>query len=232
MSLPEQLKLRAIRPPWSPCYRLIPSRFPPVNVFESVADEADFEALYELESLTNPRLAEEAGQLNLVAPEDRVFGPGSSPIMAAFTHPASHDVRFCAAGKGAWYGARSIDTAIAESRHHRERYLRAVAEPAGEISVRSYIAELVKPLHDGRRKLKATTCLDPDDYHASVELGESLRARGSWGLLYPSVRDPEGECVAVFRPPAIKTPVTQGPHYRYIWDGASITHVMRMELLE
>ena len=41
---------------WLPCWRIIPSRFPPIDWFERVADPADLEAIYELESLTNDRL--------------------------------------------------------------------------------------------------------------------------------------------------------------------------------
>lgn len=232
MSLIKQLRLQARKPPWSPCYRLIPSHFPPVHLFESVAGPEDFDALYELESRTNPRLQDQAGRLGLVADEDRIYGPGSSPVMAAFTHPATQDIRFCPAGKGCYYGARTLDTAIVESRHHRERYLRAVNEPAAEVSVRCYIAELVKPLYDGRRALVGTACLDPDDYSASIRLGNELRLAGAWGLVYPSVRDPDGACVAVFRPPAIQVPVRQGPHYRYLWDGERIRHVVKTELID
>ena len=71
---------------WTPCYRIIPSRFPPISLFEAVADPADLEAVYAIEAMTNDRLRDEAGELSLVPPEDRVSGPGSSPIMAAFTH--------------------------------------------------------------------------------------------------------------------------------------------------
>lgn len=71
---------------WTPCYRIIPSRFPPISLFEAVADPADLEAVYAIEAMTNDRLRDEAGELSLVPPEDRVSGPGTSAIMAAFTH--------------------------------------------------------------------------------------------------------------------------------------------------
>ena len=43
---------------WQPCFRVISSRFPPIHLFERVSNEEDWEALYWLESLTNPRLRE------------------------------------------------------------------------------------------------------------------------------------------------------------------------------
>jgi hypothetical protein len=71
---------------WKPCWRIIPSRFPPIQLFERVADPADLEAVLAVESLTNDRLRDEVGNLQLIPPAERISGPGSSHIMAAFTH--------------------------------------------------------------------------------------------------------------------------------------------------
>jgi hypothetical protein len=65
MNLPVNLVI------WLPCWRIIPSRFPPIELFECVVDPADLEAIYELESLTNDRLREEVGELQLVPSQDR-----------------------------------------------------------------------------------------------------------------------------------------------------------------
>lgn len=61
-----------------------------------------------------------------------------------------------------------------------------------------------------------------DSHAASVALARELRAAGSWGLLYRSVRREGGECVAVFRPRAVQLPVVQGAHVSLVWDGARI----------
>ena len=79
---------------WSPCYRIIPSRFPPIGLFEKVADPDDLEAVFQIEAMTNDRLRDEVGILALVPPEDRVSGPGTTPIMAAFTHLNPDGSRF------------------------------------------------------------------------------------------------------------------------------------------
>ena len=68
---------------WHPCFRIVPSRFPPIGLFEAVADPRDLEAVYQIEAMTNDRLREEVGDILLVAPDDRVSGPGTTPIMAA-----------------------------------------------------------------------------------------------------------------------------------------------------
>ena len=71
---------------WGATYRLVPSRFPPISLFERVADAADLDVVYAVEALTNPRLRQEVGEISLVPAAERMSGAGSSPIMAAFTH--------------------------------------------------------------------------------------------------------------------------------------------------
>ena len=68
---------------WLPCWRIVPSRFPPIQLFERVTDPADLEAIIELESLTNDRLRDQVGDIRLVPEQDRISGPGTSTIMAA-----------------------------------------------------------------------------------------------------------------------------------------------------
>ena len=135
---------------WRPCFRIVPSRFPPINLFEAVADPADLDAVYQIEAMTNDRLREEVGDISLVPPEDRVSGPGSSPIMAAFTHLNPEGDRFTNGTYGVFYAGRTIKTAIAETRYHRTRFLQATNEPAQELDMRVYAVDLDAELHDIR----------------------------------------------------------------------------------
>jgi len=213
-------ELVAIDPPWNPCYRLIPSRFPPVSVFEHVASADDFEVLYAVQALVNPRLRQDIGEIDLVPKDQRVYGPGSSPVMAAFCHLNPDGSRFSDGTWGVYYGAQALETAVAEISHHRARFLAATNQPAIDIDFRCYVAAVKAPLHDARALGDIHA---PDSYSASRAFARDLRAKGSPGLLYRSVRDPARECVAVFRPQAIKLPVTQGPHVTLCWDGQRIT---------
>ena len=52
---------RAVR--FAPCHRIVASRLPTIHLFERVADPADWDALYKLESMTNPRIRNEIGEL-------------------------------------------------------------------------------------------------------------------------------------------------------------------------
>lgn len=210
---------------WTPCYRIVPSRFPPVSVFDGVADPADLEAVFALEAMTNDRLREEAGDLALIAPEDRISGPGSTPIMAAFTHLNPHGDRFTDGTFGVFYAARSIETAVAETTYHRARFMAWTREPAQELDMRVYAVDLDARMHD-LRSLRGLmpTIYDPKVYTASQALAVRLRSSASDGIVYGSVRHDRGECAAVFRPRLLSN-CRQERHLCYVWDGEAITTV-------
>lgn len=207
-----------------PQYRLVPSHFPPIRLFEHLLDPAELDAAYALEALTNPRLRDEAGDIRLVAPEERVVGPGSSPIMAVFTHIGGAS-RFTDGSYGVYYAALSLEVAIAETIYHRERFLAATDEKPCQITMRCYTSRLVEPLHDVRGH---DALHDPDDYVPSQRFAAQARRQQAWGLFYRSVRKPGGECVAVLRPRALRN-VRQGGHYAYLWDGEQITDVLQLK---
>jgi len=207
---------------WQPCYRIVASRFPPISLFENVADPADLEAIFAIEAMTNDRLRQEAGELDLVPPEDRVSGPGSTPIMAAFTHLNPAGDRFTDGTYGVFYASSTIETAVAETRHSRTRFLAATDEPAQEIDMRAYAVDLDAQLHDIRPLRKSDpTLYDPDSYAASQALATGLHAAGADGIAYQSVRHNGGECTAVFRPRLLSN-CRQERHLCYVWDGAVI----------
>ncbi|MFG6417212.1 RES family NAD+ phosphorylase [Roseateles sp. DC23W] len=211
--------LTAIAPQWNPTYRLVPSRFPPISLFEAVASPEDFDAIFAVQALVNPRVRQQVGQIDLVPKADRVFGAGSSPIMAAFCHLNPEGSRFADGTWGVYYGAQSLETAVAEVSYHRAKFLAATDQLPIDVDLRCYVATVQTPLVDVR---SVTDVHEPDSYAASRELAKEQRTAGAAGLLYNSVRDPGRECVAVFRPNAIKVPVTQGPHVTLSWDGQRI----------
>jgi hypothetical protein len=90
---------------WRKCYRIIPSRFPPVNLFDRIAPEKDSQILGEVETFTNDRVRQEIGEVQHVRPEDVVGGKGASYIMAPFTHPDPCGDRFSDGSYGVLYGA-------------------------------------------------------------------------------------------------------------------------------
>src|SRR5438309_457683 len=59
---------------WRNAVRIIPSVFPPVNLFERVAQPEDIDAVQAIESAYNPRLRDAVGDLSLVPRDERVVG--------------------------------------------------------------------------------------------------------------------------------------------------------------
>jgi hypothetical protein len=217
---------------WQPCFRVISSRFPPINLFERVSSAEDWEALYWLESLTNPRLRDEVGEIELVPREDRIFGPGASVIMAPFTHLNPEGSRFADDTFGAFYAAASLDTSIAETRYHREIFLRATRQGPLELDMRTYLTDVSASFHDIRAKRdRMPDIYDPDSYVASQKLARSLRLTGSNGVVFDSVRHAGGQCLAVYRPRLIQN-CRQGTHLRYVWDGERISQVYALRAMD
>lgn len=210
---------------WRPSWRILPDRFPPIQLFERVADPADLEAVAAIEALTNPRVRQEIGELSLVPPEDRVSGPGASGIMAAFTHLNPEGSRFSDGSFGVFHAAADLETAIAETRHHRERFLRATAQRSMEVDMSVHLTDINGDLHDIRgQQAEYALVYHSDDYAAGQQLARTLRAAASGGIAYSSVRRSDGECIAVFRP-RLLSHGRRGQHLCYVWDGSRIATV-------
>ena len=208
---------------WRPSYRIVPSRFPPIGLFDTVADPADLEAVMILESLTNDRLREQLGHLRRVPSGRRISGPGSTPIMSAFTHVRPDGSRFSPGSFGVYYATRDRETAIDETVYHRERFLRDADHPPTELQMRCYLANVHARLHDVRGGWPEAH--HPDSYAASQALANRLRGAGSDGIVYDSARRSGGQCVALFYPDLV-APCRQSEHYIYRWNGRRIDQVI------
>jgi len=217
---------------WKPSWRIIPSRFPTIHLFEDVADPDDLEAVFEIEAMTNDRLRDEAGELQLVPPQDRISGPGSSYIMAAFTHLNPNGSRFSDGTWGVYYAAMNLDTAIAETRYHRTVFLRATNEKPMELDMRVLTADLKGQLYDIRGQQDQRKKLyDPKNYGASQAFARTLRKDNSNGIIHNSVRLRSGYCAAIFRPPLLSN-CRHGRHLCYVWDGNEISRVYEKRLYD
>lgn len=66
-------------------FRLIPSRYPSVGIFDAVASAEDLEAVFELEAWTNDRISNELGVLHTIPGDEWLTGrPLATVVMAAF----------------------------------------------------------------------------------------------------------------------------------------------------
>ena len=209
---------------WRGAVRIVRSRFPPIDLFEDIADPADWPLLIAAEQKTNPRLMENIGNLDLVPPQRRVGGPGASWLMAPFVHvSADRPSRFSRGRFGVLYAGRAFETALLETIHHHQRFMARTREPAGWTSqFREIVIDIDARLHDFRADdSRYAEILDSNDYAPAQAAGEQLRQASSDGVVYPSVRNPGGECAGLFFPD-LASNARQGRHLDYHWDGARV----------
>jgi hypothetical protein len=209
---------------WQGAVRIIRSAFPPIDLFEDIADPADWPLLISAEQKTNPRVMATIGNLDLVPAERRVGGYGASYLMAPFTHASTdRPSRFTDGSYGVLYAGNAFETALFETIHHHARFMSRTGERPGWTSqFREILFSVAADLHDLRgRQGQHDPVLDPDRYESSQQVGKSLRAGGSEGVVYPSIRHSGGECVGLFYPDSAADPV-QGRHLDYHWDGERV----------
>lgn len=209
---------------WSGAVRIIRSIYPPIDLFEDIADPADWPLLISAEQKTNPRLMENIGNLDLVPPERRVSGQGASYLMAPFTHVSpERPSRFSDGSFGILYAGNSFEVALLETMHHHARFMARTGEQPGWTSqFREIVLAVKATLHDLRDSApEYKDLLDPDDHAASQRIGRALKDFGSNGIAYPSIRLNTGECVGLFYPDCASSAV-QGRHIDYHWNGERV----------
>lgn len=203
-----------------PSYRLIPSRFPPIGLFDTVATAADLEAVMELAGWTNDRLL--TGRLQRLPREEWVFGrPNSSIVMASFLHVAPGGMRFNGPELGAWYAAARLVTSVVEVAHHMRREAVATQQDGLSRTFRVYTAKLEEDFVDiCGRQASMREVYDPVSYAASQKFGEEMREKGEFGILFDSLRHAGGINAVALRPSRIAE-VVQGDHYEITVERAS-----------
>ncbi|WP_458733241.1 RES family NAD+ phosphorylase [Sphingobium xenophagum] len=209
---------------WKGAVRIIRSAFPPIDLFEDIADPADWPLLISAEQKTNPRIMATIGNLDLVPVDRRVGGYGASYLMAPFTHVSTdRPSRFTDGSYGVLYVGDRFETALFETIHHHARFMARTKEAPGWTSqFREIIMSVDADLHDLRSSAaEPAPALDSDSYAASQALATSLRSAGSDGIIYPSIRHAGGECIALFYPDCASDPV-QRRHLDYYWNGEHV----------
>ncbi|MEM7506637.1 MAG: RES family NAD+ phosphorylase [Pseudomonadota bacterium] len=208
---------------WKTSYRIIASRYPPIDVFERTGMDGDAAAaLFALEQRTKPPLA----------PGQAITGPGAGFAMAPFLYTNPKGSRFTDGSFGAWYVARALETALRETVYHWGRFARDSADPPGRAED---MRVLTTPLNArlirvGDLGEDAAPLLDPDSYVASQRFGAQVRAAGETGMQFPSVRHAGGQCACLYSPRAVTLPISQERHLKYHWDGARVDRVFDYKL--
>ena len=206
------------------------SRYPPIDLFDDVADPRDWEALALAQARTNPRIYEQIGDLSLVPHDRRLSGDGASWVMATFTHVSvDRASRFSAGRYGVYYAGRVLETAFREHTFHMARFYAASGTAPGWVSqVRQLIGSVDSDLVDIRGG-GHVEILDADlaSYPAAQAFARRMKDEGMNGIVYPSQRHDGGECFAAFYPDVV-TPPRQGGHFRYHWNGSRVDFVQKI----
>ncbi|MDQ2900667.1 MAG: RES family NAD+ phosphorylase [Acidobacteriota bacterium] len=211
-------------------HRLVSTRFPTAGILDGVAGPEDLRWVFELHAWTNDRISAELGYLHVLPRSEWVFGrPYSSVIMASFCHPRADGGRFNGPERGAWYAARSLETAHAETIYHRTAELSEIGFFEARVQLRLYLADFDAVLHDIRPPIPENEAYhNPASYAVSQGLGRSLLDEGSNGVVYRSARHPDGECIAAFWPKLVEN-VRIAAHFEYRWDGTPTPSIHRLQ---
>ena len=204
-------------------HRLIPSKVSAQGTVFSrlTTNDAELNDLMELDGVTNDRLIGEQGLLPGIGIHELVYGVAYAHIVnAAFTHAAPTGARFNSPDRGAWYAGLERRTSIAEVAFHKIEALKEINWPDEEISTSDdYLADFSAEMHDVRgdnprfRKYLKPGPL-PACYAEPQRLAETLLTQRSNGIIYPSVRQRGGTCIACFRPTLVYN-VRQGAQLEF-----------------
>jgi RES domain-containing protein len=196
------------------------------SVLTRIADsESHLKDIFDLDDRTNDRLLAEHQLLPGIGAHELVFGfPYSSIVNAAYTHADPLGSRFNGPDRGAWYAAFELRTSQAEVAFHKTVQLAEINRFEDEVTYDDYLADFNAEFHDLREAAGFASCLAPNSYVDSQWLAERLLAEGSLGVVYPSVRKPQGTCVACFRP-ALVTNVRRGSTIRFAWTGGPVPKI-------
>lgn len=130
---------------WAAATRLIPSRFPPVELYEPIAPECDWEGLKRVETMTNPRIRERQG-VGLLLPEDR--GVEQNWLVAPFAYPDPEPSSFSDGTYGVCAVADLLHSALMTSIQRREEFLRRTGEGPTRLVMRVLRMPIKARLHD------------------------------------------------------------------------------------
>ncbi|ABE37270.1 hypothetical protein RPD_0030 [Rhodopseudomonas palustris BisB5] len=206
---------------WSgSAYRLIPSRFPPVSIYDGLIASDRQEELVAVENLTNPRLRSLGRFQEAGSP-----GPCADPKLqnwnlAPFAYGNPDGSTFFGEERPCLELAMEQQTALAVSVAKRQAFMEATNEAPIGLDMRM----LCHPV-DG-------IFWDLRDVPISwSELGQAKRYElgakmpiGAQGILFRPVERPTGTCLVVLTGDILQRS-QQTVHFRFVWDGKKISQL-------
>lgn len=195
-------------------YRLIPSRFPPIQVFEGLVANDRLEELAAAESRTNPRLlSEERLRATIGDNSHRLQNFNHAP----FKYINPEGSTFFPSYRPALEMADTRQTALAIAVARRERFLRRTNEASIGLDMR-----LLKTPVEGR-------FLDLCDVDPQLPLEKKRKIASELsddlaGVIFRPLERPSHRCIAIVRNEGLGYTM-QTQHFRFWWDGTRIAAV-------
>lgn len=195
-------------------FRLIPSRFPPVHVFEGLVANDRLDEVAAAESRTNPRLmAKDRLSDDTSASTERLQNFNHAP----FKYINPEGSVFFPPFRPALEVADCRQTALAVAVARRERFLRRTAEPPTGLDMR-----LLKTPVKGRF---LDLCHVPPTAPREERLAVAAALPPATdGIIYCPAERPSHRCYAVLNSLTLGYTV-QTSHFRFWWNGAQISAV-------
>ncbi len=192
------------------------------SVMLDLVDESELDALSEIEGATSNRRIAQARGAGEVQSYELLYGvPHAHFINASFAYAKPREPnRFNGADRGAWYAGFEVETSLAEVGFHLTNALEAVGNLNAIVEYAEMFASFAGEFVDLRAH-PTHQALHPEKtvgYPVGNALAAAAMARGLNGIIYPSVRNPGGTCLAALFPHAVQS-VAQGSVYRMIWRG-------------
>lgn len=199
-------------------YRLIPSRFPTIDIYRRVAPRELWPLAAAIETMTNPRVRLKE-RVTAGCEHDRAIPPrlqnwNHAPFsyrnpLGTHLLPDSHSILEL---------ADSVQTALAVAIRKRERFLSAAKLPLTDVEMR-----VLK--HEVAGRFTDLCDLAPDmPREERWALGQTLFGAGSAGARFRCPDRPSGLRLAVFDPGTLG-PAVQTQHFKFHWDGKRIGEI-------
>lgn len=207
--------------------RLISTAYIDEPAMAPLADnDEDLAILEAIEGLTSARQTANLpipGGLNPAELLTEAAGYGWTYVNAAFCYTRATGNRFNGPERGAWYasyGAAAVETAQAEVAWHLTRELEATKIFENVTAYRELLAGFTTRFRDLHGRA-GEDCLGPDPstaYPVGQALARDVFGSGGNGLLYPSARREDGQCLVALRPHLVQN-VRQGDTWVFEWAG-------------
>lgn len=199
--------------------RLIPSKYPTIDIYERFGSREMQAFAAELEAVTNPRLAAKSritgGDISADSSSPRLQNWNHAP----FAYPMPEGSDFLPAPYSVMDLASDTQAALARAVLRRELFLSRTDEPSCGVDMRMLAHQVKGEVIDLRSV--------PTDMSVAARrlIGRQLFEEGANGVLYQTEEVPGHDFLAVFSVEILVDKAVQGAHYRFRWDGRRVSRI-------